>query len=56
MSTGLIQASAEGLQDRFTRPAGAGVVAVEWELVTVEPKPRLIFAQRSAPAELHEVL
>jgi hypothetical protein len=48
MSTGLIQSSTDGLQDRFTRPAGAGVVAVEWELMTVEPKPRLIFAQRSA--------
>jgi hypothetical protein len=51
MSTGLIQASTEGLQYQFTRPAGAGVVAVEWELMTVEPKPRLIFAQRSLHVE-----
>jgi hypothetical protein len=51
MSTGLIHASTEGLQDRFTRPAGAGVVAVEWELMTVEPKPRVIFAQRSGRGE-----
>ena len=51
ISTGLIHANTEGLQDQFTRPAGGGVVAVEWDLMTTEPKPRLIFAQRSARGE-----
>lgn len=55
MSTGLIHASTGGLQDRFTRPAGAGMVAVEWELMTVEPKPRLIFAQRAAQMSCRDV-
>jgi hypothetical protein len=52
MSTGLINADTEGLQDRFTRPRGIWAVAVEWELLTIEPEPRLIFAQRATRDEL----
>jgi hypothetical protein len=55
ISTGLIHANTGGLQHRFTRPTGEAVIAVEWELVTMEPKPRLIFAQRSARGELNDV-
>jgi hypothetical protein len=55
MSTGLIVANTDGLQNRFVRPSGAWAVAMEWELITKEAKPRLIFGQRSVGAKPKEV-
>ena len=50
LTTGRIQANENGLHREFTRPRGASGIAIEWEMVTTEPEPRLIFAQRSIHA------
>lgn len=55
MSTGLIHSDTGRLQDQFTRPRGVRAVAVDWELMTTERKPRLIFVQRSSRGEPNEV-
>jgi hypothetical protein len=51
LMTGRIHAKDNGWQGEFIRPRGASAVAVEWELMTTEPEPRLIFAQRPIHAE-----
>jgi hypothetical protein len=55
MATGRIQATDRGWLSEFIRPHGLRAVALEWELLTTEPKPRLIFSQCPAERESDEV-
>jgi hypothetical protein len=50
LHTGLIHVDGQSFHGGYTRPRGVRAVAIEWEMVTTEAKPRVIFAQRSTQA------
>jgi hypothetical protein len=47
LMTGRIQVKENGWHREVMRPPGAMGVALEWGLMTTEPEPRVIFAQRA---------
>jgi hypothetical protein len=44
-----------GRLSEFIRPHGVRAATLEWELLTTEPKPRLIFSQHPTERESNEV-
>jgi len=48
LKTGSILATDQGLASAFIRPRGPSAIAIEWQLITPEPEPRVIFSQGAA--------